>query len=129
MYFSTACLIGLRPLLSRLTGWLKRHQVAISSKNSGHQSRSESVPLAPLKRHPSKRRGFDELDSISHIVSRDQDLECEPSGNSDTGGESADNIKPGIGPIGNIRVHTSIEVNSMNEDPMKGIGASYSQYF
>ena len=78
MYLSAACLIGLRPLLSATSQWLKKRVVTVESR-------------APWRRTSSKISSKDDRDSMSHnlkehvggrarLESFDQDVECGGNG-------------------------------------------------
>ena len=125
LYFSAACLVGLRPLLSSVPNMIKRSKAVFSSTDLERQSRSRGVSLTPLKQPSSYGRGFTELDSISHFVSTDLDLEPNAPEDEDNDASIGRN---GVR-TGQIRVHTDIEVNSSKKDSAKNRTDLYSQGF
>jgi len=117
MYFMAACLIGLRPLLSRVPKWAKKRFTAINASQPnyrpsvfGSSPRSSGRQLGMLR---GKVPGYNDLDSLTNIMNCDRDLELgryklHTLTTAIGTDESNDNS---IGDAHHIRVKTSIEIH------------------
>ena len=118
MYFSAACLVGLRPLFSRFPTWIARNLTSKDNSRhtygaSGLRSCSKRVPLKYVKPGNSRTPGSDDMDSLSHIVSANRDAES--GGTKDYQGDNNYILKASM-ETGKIRVETDIAVECALED-------------
>ena len=120
MYFFAACLVGLRPLFSRLPRWISKH---LTSKDKPQRpygvsvfgSHSKGMPLNFVRPGPSTRLGSNDTNSLSHMVPVDRDAEL---GCTKDYLESNDYILRTPPQTRQIRVDTQIEVESGWENAM-----------
>jgi len=138
MYFSAACLIGLRPLFNRLPRWIKVRILSESDKTAhtfGHQSssrrdhysnirdghatlsamRDHPAPLYPTTAHTNTSFGaYGRASGLDDIDMELLDTPSNPHQNRTLSPESRVSLLSSKIGHGTIRVDTKIEVRSTN---------------
>lgn len=129
MYFSAACLIGMRPLFSRLPTWIKDrilHESDVHGSNGSHKYGSSGGRTSSRLRiiHPHKDHYASITEAKSGTTTVDKSKESINDSKSLSQSMSSSPPPP---PRKDIRIETRIDVNSLQMD-LDGDSYHYHYY-